>query len=193
VLKAGAVAGTAWLLALGHAGPAVADEARSLAGEGPMTAARLTDILRSERARWNVLLARVGPGRLEVPGVEGSWSVKQIIAHLTWYEGVVVTGAQQIMRTGTFARTGLQTMSMDERNAVLAEQSSTRPLAEVLAESEQVFAQLVAVIAACPDEILNDPRRLGLPDDVVPWMLVASNSYEHYQEHAAAIRAWLDQ
>jgi hypothetical protein len=50
---------------------------------------------------------------------------------------------------------------------------------------------LLAVILATPDELLNDPRRLGLPEDVVPWTLVANNSYAHYQEHAQAIRAWL--
>jgi hypothetical protein len=80
---------------------------------------------------------------------------------------------------------------MDELNALLAEQSSARPVPVILAESERVFGQLLAVIAACPDDLLNDPRRLGLPDDVVPWMLVANNSYAHYQEHAQAIRAWL--
>jgi hypothetical protein len=192
-LKAGiAAAGAAWLLALGHTSPAIASEIGRLAEEGPMTAARLGAVLRDERAQWNALLAEVGPERMDVPGVEGTWSVKQIVAHLTWYENVIVEGAQQLMSTGTYVREGLRALSMDERNAVLAEQSRGRPVQDVLAEAEQVFGQLLTVIAACPDDLLNDPRRLGLPDDVVPWMAVANNSYGHYQEHAQAIRAWLD-
>jgi hypothetical protein len=189
-LKAGA-AGAAWLLALGHTTPALASEVARLAPEGPMTAERLVEILREERARWAALLAAVGPERLDMPGVEGAWSVKQIVAHLSWYEHVIVEGAQQLTRTGSYVREGLRALSMDERNAILADQSRARPVREVLAESERVFAQLLAVIAACPDDILNDPRRLGLPDDVVPWTLVANNSYAHYREHAQAIRAWL--
>jgi hypothetical protein len=191
-LKAGvAAAGAAWLLALGHTSPAHAAEVARLAQEGPMTAARLAEILREERACWHAVLAAVGPQRLDVPGVEGTWSVKQIVAHLTWYEGVIVEGAQQLLRTGTFVREGLRALSLDERNAILAEESRPRPAPAILAESERVFGQLLAVIAACPDELLNDPRRLGLPEDVVPWLLVANNSYGHYQEHAQAIRAWL--
>ncbi len=191
-LKAGvATAGAAWLLALGHTRAAIASEVADLAQEGPMTAARLGAILRAERRRWQALLDAVGPARLDVPGVDGSWSVKQIVAHLTWYEGVIVEGAQQLLQTGTFAREGLRALSLDERNAILADQSRARPAATILAESERVFGQLLAVIAACPDDLLNDPRRLGLPDDVAPWMLVANNSYAHYQEHAQAIRAWL--
>lgn len=192
-IKASAVAaGAAWLLALGHTDIAIASEVVRLAGEGPMTAPRLTAIMRDERARWQALLARVGADRMEEPGVEGMWSVKQIVAHLTWYEGVIVEGARQIMNTGTFAREGLRAVSIDERNEILAAQSNARPLGDVFAESERVFAELLAVIAACPDDVLNDPLRLGLPDDVVPWALVANNSYAHYQQHAQAIRAWLD-
>jgi hypothetical protein len=193
VLKAGAAAtGMAWLLALAHTSTAIAGEVTHLAQEGPMSAARLVTILRGERAKWNALLARVGQERMDLPGAEGEWSVKQIVAHLTWYEAVIVEGARQLLSTGTFVRTGLRALSMDERNAILAAQSQAQPVGEVLAESEQVFRQLLAVVAGCPDEILNDPRRLGLPDDVVPWTLVANNSYAHFQEHALAIRAWLD-
>jgi hypothetical protein len=186
-----AAAGAAWLLALGHTSPAIASEIARLARQGPMSASRLVDIPRVERAPWDALLAQIGPDRMDLPGVEGTWSVKQIVAHLTWYEGVVVEGARQLMSTGTFVREGLRALDMDERNTILAAQSRTRPVRDVLAESEQTFGQLLAVIAACPDDILNDPRRLGLPDDVVPWTLVANNSYAHYQQHAQAIRTWL--
>jgi hypothetical protein len=192
-LKVGAAAaGAAWLVALGHTSAAIASEVAHLAQEGPMTAARLGTILRAGRARWDALLVEVGPDRLDVPGVDGTWSIKQIVAHLTWYDGVVVEGARQLMRTGSYVREGLRALSMDERNAILAGQSRTRPAPAVLAESERIFGQLLAVVAACPDDLLNDPRRLGLPDDVAPWTLVANNSYAHYQQHAQAIRAWLD-
>lgn len=192
-LKAGA-ASMAFLLTLGHVGPATASELAHLAQEGPMTGARLAGILRTERAQWNALLARVGVDRMEEPGVEGTWSVKQLVAHLTWYERVVVEGAQQVLGTGQYARvrTGLAALPMDERNDRIAAESHTRPVGDVLAEADQVVGQLLALVAAVPDDILNDPRRLGLPDDVVPWMLVANNSYAHYREHAEAIRTWLD-
>ena len=186
-------AGAAWLLVLGHTSSAIAGDVANLVHEGPMSSARLVDILLGERARWDALLARVGPARMDLPGVEGTWSVKQIVAHLTWYEGVIVEGARQLMSTGMFVRDGLRAVSMDERNAILADQSRVRPVHDVLAESRRIFEQLVGVLAACPDDILNDPRRLGLPDGVAPWTLVANNSYAHYQQHARTIQTWLDE
>lgn len=196
-LKAGA-ASMAFLLTLGHTGPELAAEfsrfAQEQARQGPMTGARLSGILRIERDRWNALLAQIGPDRMEDPGVEGVWSAKELVAHLTWYEQRVIEGARQALSTGTFTRsgTGLAALTMDERNARIAEESRSRPVSDVLAEAEQVFGQLVAAVAACPEDILNNPRILGLPDDVVPWMLVANNAYAHYREHEQSIRAWLD-
>lgn len=192
-LKAGA-ASMALLLTLSHVGPAMAAELGRLAQEGPMTGARLADILRTERAKWNALLAQIGPDRMEIPGVEGTWSAKELVAHLTWYEGRIVEGAQQIMGTGKFTRPqgGLTGLGMDERNARIAEESRARSVSDVLAEADQVFGQVVSIIAAVPQDILNDPHLLGLPDDKTPWMAVANNSYAHYREHEQAVRAWLD-
>jgi hypothetical protein len=191
-LKAGA-AGLALFFSLSHMTPAIADELERLAHGQLMTGERLAGILRTERARWNALLAQVGPDRLDVPGVEGMWSVKEIVAHLSWYEGRVIEGARQVLSTGTFTRSqeGWAALPMDERNARMAEAARARPAEQVLAEAEATFGQLLALIQQAPTDILNDPKRLSLPDDLVPWMAVANNSYAHYREHEAAIVAWL--
>jgi hypothetical protein len=189
-LKAGA-AGLAALLSLSHITPALAEELARLAQDKPMTGARLAEILRAERAQWNALLAQVGLDRMEIPGVEGEWSVKELVAHLTWYEQAVVEGSQQVLSTGTFTRRRPAGVSLDEQNARIAAESRARPASAVLAEADEVFGQLLAVVEACPQDILNDPRRLGLPEDMVPWMGVANNSYAHYREHEPALRAWL--
>jgi hypothetical protein len=189
-LKAGA-AGLAALLTLSHITPALAEELTRLAQDQPMTGARLAEILRGERTQWNALLDQIGLDRMDIPGVEGEWSAKQLVAHLTWYEQAVVEGAQQTLTTGTFSRRRPADIGLDEMNAQIAEESRARPASDVLAEAEAVFEQLLTLIAACPDAILNDPQLLGLPDDMPPWMRVANNSYAHYREHEPALRAWL--
>lgn len=189
-LKAGAVS-MALFVATGHISPAVASELARLAHGRPMTSARLVDILQGERAQWNALLAQVGTYRMEIPGAEGAWSVKDVVVHLTWYERAVLDGARQVMSTGSFTRGGNDGAGMDERNARIVAGSRARSVDDVLAEADEIFGQLVQVIAACPDDVLNDPNLLGLPDDIPPWMRVANNSYAHYRQHAESIRAWL--
>jgi hypothetical protein len=191
VFNAGAAGFAAALLTVSHITPALADELARLAQGQPMTGARLADILRTERAQWNALLDQVGLDRMEIPGVEGEWSVKQLVAHLTWYEQAVVEGAQQVQSSGTFPRRRPAGMSMDEMNAQIAEESRERSISDVLAEAQAVFEQLLVVIAQCPQDLLNDPHVLRLPDDTPPWMRVANNSYAHYREHESALRAWL--
>ncbi|HZC79398.1 MAG TPA: DinB family protein, partial [Ktedonobacterales bacterium] len=180
-LKAGA-AGLAALLTLSHITPALAVELTRLAHQQPMTGARLASILQAERGQWNGLLAQVGLERMEVPGVEGEWSVKELVAHLTWYERNIVEGARQVLSTGTFTRRRPAGVGLDEMNARIAAESRVRPASEVLTEADEVFGHLQAVIKACLEDILNDPRRLGLPEDLVPWMGVANNSYVHYRQ-----------
>jgi hypothetical protein len=190
-LKAGAT-GLAALFSFGHITPALAEELAWLAQNQPMTGPRLASILHTERAQWNALLAQVGPERLEIPGALGEWSVKQLVAHLTWYEQAVVEGAQQVLKTGTFTRRRPAGVSLDEQNAQIADDSRARPASDVLAEADAVFGQLLVLIEACPQDLLNDPGVLGLPDDMVPWMGVANNSYAHYREHEPDLRAWLE-
>ena len=190
-LRAGA-AGLAALLSVRHITPSLADELARLAQPLPMTGPRLGSIRRAERPQWNALLAQVGPHRMEVPGVEGAWSVKEVVAHLTWYERAVVEGAQQVLNTGTFTRRRPAGVGLDDMNARIAAESRARSVSDVLAEADDVFQRLLTLIQACPQDILNDPERLGLPNDMVPWMGVANNSYAHYREHEAALRAWLE-
>jgi hypothetical protein len=189
-LKAGA-AGLAAVLSLSHITPALAEELVRLAHGQPMTGARLATILRDKRARWDALLAQVRPDRLVIPGVEGSWSVKDLVAHLTWYEQSVVEGARQILSSGTFTRRRPAGVDVHEQNARIAAASQTRSVTEVFAEAHAVFQQMLVLVEACPDDLLNDPHVLGLNEDLVPWMGVANNSYGHYHEHEPALRAWL--
>ncbi|HEX6797826.1 MAG TPA: DinB family protein [Ktedonobacterales bacterium] len=191
-----AAASMAWLLTLGQTGPEVAEELVRLAQEGPMTGPRLVGLIDAERTRWHALLSEVGAARMEQPGVEGDWSVKELVAHLTFYERRVIESGQRVLASGKFTRPDddLAAMTMDERNAVVAAQARARPVADVLAEADQVFGLLRALIAHVPQDILNDPRRLGMPEDedVAPWMRVANNSYGHYRQHEQAIRDWLE-
>ena len=155
----------------------------------PMTVAKFLDSLRSGRAEWDALLAQIGAARMTQPGVEGDWSVKDIIAHVTWYEREMLG----VLRERALIGSGLWNLPLDQRNATIFEQNKHRALDDVLEESRQVFPQLLELAAGLSDEELNDPRRFsGMPEEWLPWELVAGNSYTHYPDHIASIRAWLD-
>lgn len=154
-----------------------------------MNKAKLLDTLRTARAQWDALLSEVDEARMIQPGVEGELSVKDIVAHVTWYERETAGVFQARALIGS----ELWALSQDERNAAVYMQNRGRSLQEVLEEAQEVFQQLLEAVQALAEEDIFDPHRFpGMPAEWQPWQMIASNSYEHYPQHIPAIRAWLD-
>ncbi len=144
--------------------------------------------LLAERAQWDALLAEIGEARMMQPAV-GEWTVKDIIAHTAWYEREMV----EVLRARALVGSDLWGAPLEERNAAIFEENRHRPLAEVLAEARQVFAQLLEELQSLSDEDLSDPRRFReMPAEWMPWQVIASNCFEHYPQHIPELRAWLD-
>ena len=158
---------------------------------------KLLNMIRTERARWETLLAEMGEAQMTQGGVEGEWSVKDIVAHVTAYERWVVARLQSALR-GERLRLEIDQLDLNQRNARIFEENRKRPLHDVLAESRQVFQQLLNLVQALSDEDLIDPHRLEpffdpLWTDGLPvWKCIAVDSYEHYRQHIPSIRTWLD-
>lgn len=157
--------------------------------KGTMTKAALLGAIRGARAEWDATLAEVGEGRMTEPGLAGGWSVKDVIAHITWSEREMVgmLGMHALVDAE-----GLWAMDQDARNAAVYESNRARPLAEVLAKARDTYAELLDAVAALDEEDVNDPHRYkDMPVDWRPWDLVAGGSYRHYRDHIEPIRAWL--
>ena len=148
------------------------------------------ETLQTVRAQWEELLVEVGKEHMQEPGVEGSWSVKDIIAHVTWPEREMVA----ILQARSLAvGSELWDLPQDELNAVVVAQNRDRPLQEVLAEEQQVYARFFeALNVLSEEELVEASHYQEMPADWIPWEMFASNCFEHYRAHMPALRAWLD-
>ncbi len=143
---------------------------------------------RKDRAEWERVLAEVDEDRMLEPGLPREWSVKDVIAHVNWYEREMVGLLKQRALMGS----ELWQLPTDERNVPIYEEGKDLPLDEVLAESNRLFERLWALVSELADEDLVDPSRFDqMPEDWEPWELLASNTYEHYLQHIPDIRDWL--
>jgi Protein of unknown function (DUF1706) len=153
-----------------------------------MTRAEFLDRLSSSWNEWQALLAEVGEARMTEPGV-GTWSVKDVIAHVTWGEREMV----RVLRARALVGSDLWNVSQDERNAAVYRENRERSLADVRDEAARVHGELAALVAALDDADLNEASLYGqMPDEWVPWELFAGNTFDHYPDHIRDIRAWLD-
>ncbi len=153
-----------------------------------MTRSQFLDRIRTGWEDWQALLSEVGEARMTEPGI-GQWSVKDIIAHVTWGEREMVG----VLRARALVGSDLWNASQDERNDAVCRQNRDCPLADVLAESTRVHEELMALLEALPDDAsLNDASRYAeMPPQWRPWQVFAGNTFEHYPDHAAHVRAWL--
>lgn len=157
------------------------------------TKTELLDTMRVGRERWDTVLTEVG-GRLSDPGVEGGWSVKEIVAHVAAWEEAAVLRLEAAARGETPAHPiyDNHAQSIDERNAQIDAQFRDLAAPEVLNRDRQLYARLVSAVQALPEDALTDPHRFAWSNGEPLLAFVAGDSYEHYQEHGDAIRAWLN-
>src|SRR5262245_60098983 len=160
--------------------------------EKRMNKAELLSGLQEEYQNWQALLDEIGPARMDQPGVAGPWSIKDIVAHLTGWRRRTVARLQAVQHGEPEPPppwpAHLQTD--DEINAWIYESNHERPVQEVLADSHQLFQQLLAAIEGLPDEVLIDPGRH------LPWLqghpFSAGEFFAHFhEEHEPEMRAWL--
>jgi hypothetical protein len=86
---------------------------------GQITKAELLTMIRTARARWETLLAEIPLALLTEPGVIGEWSIKDIIAHISWGERENIG----VVRAHAVVGSELWQLSEDERNAAVFEQN----------------------------------------------------------------------
>ena len=53
--------------------------------DGKTSKAQVLDELRDEQAQFDALLRDIGEEHMTQPGVAGEWSIKDVVAHLTFW------------------------------------------------------------------------------------------------------------
>ena len=155
-----------------------------------MNSALFLEKLHKGRTDWDALLAQLPEEQLTIPGASGAWTVKDVIAHITWHEREM-TG---MLDGRTMAHgSGLWLLSTDERNAAVYVENKDRALAEVVEEAPKIYQEMLGLVATLTDKELHDASQFEhMPADWVPWKIIASNTYGHYQMHTPDIQAWAE-
>lgn len=134
---------------------------------------------------WNALLASYaglcGVEMTEI-GVTESWSVKDIISHVTAWENEALKHLPDILAGKRPPRYSVIYGGIDAFNKLVVNQSRNLSLAEALQRRDETHQQLIEYIQTAPEaQRATETRFLrGLRLD----------TYSHYLIHAEAIRKW---
>ncbi|MBI1299501.1 ClbS/DfsB family four-helix bundle protein [bacterium] len=153
--------------------------------------------LTEEQQKWNLLVAAIGDKRLEQAGVNGDWSMRDVIAHLTGWQRRLVNhmhaSAQGQPTPPPPWPADLPTE--DAINAWIYDANHTRPVREVLADAYALHQQLVAILHGLPDdsrvETIDGKFHLIWIND--ERFAVGEFFYHFYDDHAPDVHRWLGQ
>ena len=129
--------------------------------------------------------AGLSDSQLTEPGVAGEWSVKDIIAHVSWWEEEALRHLPSIIAGERPPRYSTIYGGIDAFNAMMAEQKRDLSLSDVLRQQDDTHRRLVEfILSVSEDQFTRETRfrrRLRL------------DTYGHYPIHTASIREWRQQ
>jgi hypothetical protein len=116
------------------------------------------------------------------PGVTRTWSVKDLIAHVTSWEQESLEHLPTILAGKKPPRYSVTYGGIDAFNAQMTDRNRNLTLPEVLRQRDDTHRRLIDFIKGVPEaELVRETRfrrRLRL------------DTYSHYPKHAEAIRKW---
>lgn len=156
-----------------------------------ITKSELLATIRSERGLLEAALSEVDVEQMTQPGVEGDWSVKDIVAHIVaweqrmigWVAAALRDEVPEVPRTWDVVHRLNEQIYLENRD---------RPLCDVLADLPRSYQEALRAAEDVSEDDLVDPDRFGWRAGEPLWKMVAANTWWHYREHCQSLRAWLD-
>lgn len=160
-----------------------------------LTKQELIAQLKNERARIEAILGDLTEEQLEIPGVQGEWSIKDIVAHITIWEqrGIEWIRAVAKGEKPQIPEPGYTWCDQKALNLKTYQEHKERSWQEVLNDFQQSFPLLLDEIEGISPEQLDtrfqgDWTRNQL---ITGWHIVAWRFW-HYRSHRERIEHWLE-
>lgn len=157
--------------------------------------------LQRERDKFELLLNQAGFTRqMTVNGVSGSWSIKDILAHIYAYEQYIADRMEEVYNNRPYIPCKTQNaldaflqefgypdfgsplLDDDAPNAWIVKRYQNVPLEEIVSQELHAFATIVQLLEKMPEQTILKSNL---------YERVANNTYRHYQEHIRDIKHWL--
>lgn len=151
----------------------------------------LLNDLRESRAELLAAIEGLSDDEMVRPGVEGLWSVKDIMAHLVAWQAELITAlSRKLGRLYKDAPAIVKIDDFDEWNAEQYHQNASKPLSIIQPDFHGVHKHLLLAVEELDTQTLNDPLRFEWMEGDPLSSLILETAAWHEREHAESIRAW---
>jgi tetratricopeptide (TPR) repeat protein len=145
--------------------------------------ALVLDLLRQGHLDEEAFLQELNEAERDAVGTQGLWSAKDHMAHRTFWHRKHV---QELIAIVQHREIVPGEEDEEQLNSMVFNENKFRPWAEISAESEQVYAELITLTEQLSEEDLITPGRFAAISREMPlYAVLLGPCYEHDQEHLA--------
>lgn len=154
--------------------------------------AQILKDIHTERNRLVKKISLLSSDDMLIPGVTGTWSVKDILAHLSaweklflgWYSGG--TGFAP-----DISPVGMSRSAIDSLNQRIYEQNQTRSLVDVVEGFQASYDEILTVIEAIPEADMFEHGRFAWTGRLNLAEYITGNTCNHYAWANIQISRWM--
>lgn len=153
-----------------------------------MNIAELFKALEDSRAGVEAVLIGLDETQLLAVGTCGTWSIKDVLAHLAACEAEVVAGLSKIRRGQSPGKVLYTDAEVQAQNEQWQAENRDRSLDQILANFRGVRRNLIHQLESLTDQELNAPRLWFQERAIADW--VQDEVVAHDWAHAAELAEW---
>jgi hypothetical protein len=160
----------------------------------PKNKQELLKTLVKERLQWEALIGTLSDEQYLEAGVDGRFSVKDLLAHMVDWEQRMIQWINESLAGSVPQRPapGMTWDDLDRLNEMTYLENKDRALDDVLQASERSYSRSLELVQTLSDEDLFDSSRFAWREGDPLWHMVAANTWWHYREHRQQVEAWLN-
>ena len=153
----------------------------------------LLDVIYTERERLGKLIVPLTDDQMTAAGVEASWSVKDILAHISAWERLACDRIQAALSGESLKFPIIKgDTDVDRFNAKVYAKNKDQSLDDVMKEYHDSHQDFLDLIETLQDDFLTSPLPFDWAGKLTAQVMISANTHWHYLEHAESISKWLD-
>lgn len=147
--------------------------------------------IRQDRAAFAALWHGLTDAQMTArPAIQPTWSVKDLIAHITYWESYMIERLSHVLAGGADKRLRSDE-EVDTINANVYTAHKDDALVDVRAAFDASLPRVEALIAPLTDEQINDAS-LYTGMEIPPLYVIIGNTFGHYADHIDDLRAYVE-
>ena len=147
-------------------------------------------IVESERAKFDITVEKLQEHNDLLTPIGEKWLVKDMIAHIVWYEKEMITLINSKSMTNNEE---IWNNPTEKRNQLVYEIVKDLSSKQVINNYQQIGQELIQLFKDIDPLMYSDPSLYaGMPSEWVPYVVFKGNTYTHYPDHYSQLAKKFD-